>query len=193
MITSLKENLVSLLIDGVLVKEWRNSGGMLSPGPGIAFSAEGKVKIADISISSWEADAVPAQQAPGKEGAAASSDTVTLANKDIISGSFEAVRDGNVLLKMDVGPLTLPLDRVASIDFAAPRLQKPRKFPDDVRVILSNRCVLTGRFEGVIDGKLVCLSEGFGEARIDLAAVRSVAFNIYVNKYFPERKLEDAW
>ena len=191
LITNLKENAVALLVDGVLVKQWRESGGMLSSGSGMVFSAESKVKLTDVSVSAWEGEATIPPPTPGKKIDA--TDTMTLANKDIIAGALEKIQNNEVTFKTEFSPLTLPMDRVACVELSLAKLQTPRKFPDDVHVSLRNRDVITGRFEGIVDGKLVCASESFGEVGINLAAVKSVTFGIYVSEYFPDRKADEAW
>ncbi len=189
-ITSIKDSAVVLLVDGILVKEFRDSGGMLASGTGISFASEGKLRISDIAVSSWEADTPATPPPPGKGG---DTDTLILANKDILAGVLEKIQDNQLTFSMNASPLTLPVDRVGAIEFASVKLQTPRKFPEDVKVALKNQGILTGRFDGVIDGKLVCVSEAFGEARINLADVKSMTFNIYTNEFFPERKADEAW
>lgn len=175
-----KRKRVVLLVDGVTVKTWEDAGAL---GPGeelLAFHAQSRVKISDISVSAW-AEASDAPDSPAVE-------LLTFANGDQAAGRLLSIKDSAASFACGgEAPLDVPLERIAKIQFPQAGAQVARKLDGDARIVFRDLGSVTAKPLALKDGALLCESENFGEAAFKLDGVRKVEFNIYQADLFPER------
>jgi len=106
-------------------------------------------------------------------------DGMQLANGDFVSGEPMAIDDGIVTIKSPLGEVKLPVDRLRTLSLKALNSERAIRRNGDIRVYTKNGSRLVMRLEAVEEGRLVGLSQNFGQAFIGIDAIERIDFNIY--------------
>lgn len=166
---------LALLLDGTLVKQWKDNMDWGGSGTGIIFANQniGTVRISNIRLTEWDGTIQEQSQSPVKT----QRDILELSNKDKISGTLLSLKDGVVAFETAFAKMDIPMDRVNYVDFASEKLEKPPKNPAEVRAVFAERGVVTllvDRWDGL---QLAAKSSNFGEARFKTTAFHQLYFN----------------
>ena len=114
-LASKEQNLVLLMADGKVVREWRDENGFAGEGTGlrIVHQGLGVVNIKNIKISEWDGRFLDNS---GGAPADLKEDYARLMNGDRINGKLEGIHDGKAVFNSTKGRVEVPLGRVAEVD-----------------------------------------------------------------------------
>jgi hypothetical protein len=111
------KNLIAMLVDGVVVKQWTDPEKFVGTGGALRFvnQSQGKVKFSNLAITHWDG---LFEETGTNLARAAQQDTTRLRNGDWINGAIESIRDGVGVVSTGATRLRIPLSRVRRFDLA---------------------------------------------------------------------------
>lgn len=185
--TSKEQKTFALLVDGNLVKQWRDPGEFAGTGTGLVFYSQGhgSLNISRIQISEWDGRL---DDAGSLEGAAGNQDTISMVNRDKVSGTIEKIADNQLRLTSDFAPLSIPLERIDRIELAGATSEGIKEDDSMVRIGLPNEGLVLVKLERMNRERAVVSSPVFGKAEFKPEAFRSIEFNLRRER----KKSEDA-
>ena len=165
---------VSILLDGKLVKTWKDREGFAGRGGALGFNPQlaGKMKISAIQLKNWSG------QTP-KGGVSSSivsgtADRLQFANGDNLSGNIISIKEAKVTVKTPFAEVPVPLEKVSTIIFS--NTEKEEKKPTGARFILGGIGRLTGDLLEWNEEGVRIKSPLFGGITVDPAVITSVQF-----------------
>jgi len=187
---SRQTGLVCLFINEQLCEKWLDPDFKKDDfGSGLQFFAvsDQAHKISDIRVAKWDGVEEGRPDARGgiferlRAQAAVNTlkDGMQLANGDFVSGEPMAIDDGIVTIKSPLGEVKLPVDRLRTLSLKALNSERAIRRNGDIRVYTKNGSRLVMRLEAVEEGRLVGLSQNFGQAFIGIDSIERIDFNIY--------------
>lgn len=166
---------IALLIDGVMVKQWKENMEWVGKGTGILFCNQGMgyLRVSNIRLTEWDGKIEDRTAASGKT----KDDTVELSNKDKISGNLLSIKDGKMTFATAFANMEIPVDRVFHIELASEKAEVADKNPADVKAIFADRGVITVTLEKWDGQQVVASSGNFGQVKFKAAAFNQFVFN----------------
>jgi len=167
---------LSMLLDGKLVKTWKDREGFAGRGGALGFNPQlaGKMKISAIQLKKWTG-----QLPNGGNGlpfVAGRADQVQFANGDNLSGSVLSIKGAKVVVKTPFAEVPVPMENVSTIVFAGPK-EKEKKKATEAQFTLGGIGRLTGVLLGWNEKKVTIKSPLFGEIEVDPAVITSIQFH----------------
>ena len=166
---------VSMLIDGKLVKTWKDPrGGFVGGGGALGFNPKlaGKMKIAAIRLKNWSG------QIPNVGGnpqiVAGTTDQLQFGNGDSLSGAIISIKEAKVSVKTPFAEVPIPLENVSTIVFSNP--EKREKKTTGSWFMLGGVGRLTGDLLEWNEEGVRIKSPLFGGITVDPAVITSVQF-----------------
>ena len=174
--TNKEKKSIWLLIDGKIVKEWSDPAEFNGGGGNIVFSCQPGtyVRLTDIKVSKWDGkfDESASPEAQSDE------DAVQLANEDRVSGHLEAIQDGKAKLSSAYAELSIPIDRIDQVDFAAAHADQAKPDPSDVRAYFPEGGSVTMQLNQWDEKGATGSSPNFGKASFSPGAFARILFNL---------------
>jgi len=169
---------IALLLDGQLVKAWTDPGEWSGDGRCLTFVSQSRgeqnLRISNLIVREWSGDVET-----GGMVVTGQQDVLRLANNDRVTGTVESIKDGTVAVVSTVAPLTIPLERVAEINFASENFERARRMAGDVIAAFHDGGRVTLALESV-DAKTVNgEGENFGKVNFSRDAFRELQLHIY--------------
>ena len=176
--------LVAIEIEGTIVKQWTDAQAAQMKGDGLLFMPQSgnRITIRALRVTRWNGK-LPA--GPGKTAEEREKDLVTFSNGDTLSGTLDAIRDGQAQIKTDYAVMPVPLERIESVLLSTAAAGRARRMRSDVRAHFRAGGTLTFQLTELADGKLKGSSENFGEIAVPLSVFSRLDFNLY------EKRAED--
>lgn len=174
-LASKEQNLVMLMADGKVVREWRDENGFAGEGTGlrIVHQGLGVVNLKNIKISEWDGRFL---DNTGGAPPDLREDYARLMNGDRINGKLDGIRDGKAIFNSAKGRIDVPLGRVAEIDLPNSAASAAVRSPETVAIYFPTRGRLTlvlDRWEGnTVTGTV----PGVGRVTLNPAAFGRVMF-----------------
>lgn len=172
-----EQKTVALLLDGVMVKQWRDPGEFAGAGGGLAFYAQGQgsIVISRLQVAEWDGrmDDTGPTDASGTE-----QDSISLVNRDKVSGTIQKIEDGQLHLTSAFAPLTIPLERLDRVELAGASSEGIKDDDSMVRIGLPNDGVIVVKLERMNRERAAVLSPSFGKAEFNPQAFRHIDFNL---------------
>jgi hypothetical protein len=112
-----EESEMELLVNGELVKQWKDEDGFSVTGGCIIFEQtipNFMARISHLRVSSWEG-----RYEPETTASVTNVDVLRFINHDRAGGKIQEIKDGKVTVELAPGVLAVPLERLTQIDFAA--------------------------------------------------------------------------
>ncbi|MFO7871824.1 MAG: hypothetical protein R6V03_10390 [Kiritimatiellia bacterium] len=173
-----KENKsVTLLIDGVMMKQWTDQGDFAGRGNGILFQPQsnGGFKISNIKVTKWDGKLPEPSSGPTEH----EEDLVRFVNGDKVSGELQTISDNKAVFKTSYAALTIPVQRIATIYMSEKNAQRARRNKGDIMARFREGGRITMRLARLEEGRIYGESENFGNITVPTAAFDSLEFNIY--------------
>jgi hypothetical protein len=172
------EGTISVFVNNVLAKVWKEAAGFHTGGSGILFQQEGifgggSIKLGNLRISQWEGSFDPDTTLT-----VTNSDSIHFVNHDRASGKIAAIKDGKVTLEFDGTALNIPLQRVTQINFAATNALAESSGPWDVRAHFPGGGSISFQLEKWGDKSISGKSSIFGLLAFQTRAIREMEFNL---------------
>lgn len=168
---------ISLLINGRLIKTWREVAGreFNGKGKGIMFVTRNStpIRITDIQIEEWDGNLPKGNNAVAGDGKA---DFVEFINQDSLSGQVLSLKRGR--LKIDAGfgdPVEVALERIDRIDLKSRGGIVPEM---PVRSALRDRGKLSFTLENWAEGRVKLNSPVFGPVMVNESVFSTLEFNL---------------
>ena len=167
---------LSMLLDGKLVKTWKDREGFAGRGGALGFNPQltGKIKISAIQLKKWSGQ-IP-NGSNGLPFVAGRSDQVQFTNGDNLSGSILLIKEAKVMVKTPFAEVPVPMENVSTIVFADPKKKEEKKVTE-AQFTLGGTGRLTGALLGWNEEKVTIKSPLFGEIEVSPAAITSVQFH----------------
>ncbi len=168
---------IALLVDNVLVQQWKENGDFAGKGSGLMFVSQGQgaVKISGIRVTEWDGK-IPANL-PAASGKIAE-DFARLVNNDSISGALKGIKDGKIAFTTSFASLDIPLERVGQIELAQAKPTKPALVPGEVRATFAGRGSITFTLESWDANQVSGYSPNLGRVKFSPAAFSQIEFNL---------------
>ena len=161
---------VNLLIDGTLVKQWKEPTEFAGTGTILRFvnQTASIMKLSNLTVAEWDGrmDATT-NNAPDPK-----SDFVLLMNNDTVAGRLQKFADGKLSVESPLGPLAIPLLRVAQVRLAETARPAGAVTTNTPQAFFVTRGRVTVAVERVEQGQLVGKSPLFGPVKIALGALK---------------------
>lgn len=171
------EGTVTVYIDNVLVKRWKDEGGFTPAGGGLLFQqqepAGAVIKLSNIKVSQWEGHYEPETAA-----LATNVDAIRFINRDHAAGKITSISDGKVTLDFNGTPLQIPIQRVTQINFAATPAPTPPRGPWEVRAHFPGGGTLSFQLQKWSGKEVVGQSAVFGPVAFLPNQIRQLEFNL---------------
>lgn len=164
---------IALFFDGAPIKEWVDPNGFIGEGSGVRFvqNPTGAVKVSNLRVTTWNGVLEDDASAP----ADLSHDVITLSSGARISGTIEAIADGQISVLTGGGLSQVPVIKTSAIEFAHPPAEGPTDaFP--VRATFARGGAITCEVISWHPGALVLIGPDFGKATFDPAAFSRLQF-----------------
>jgi hypothetical protein len=171
------EGTLSVFVNDILAKVWKDEAGFRAAGSGILFQQEGfmggTVKLGNFRISQWEGS-----YDPDTTLSATNTDSIHFVNHDRAAGKITDIKDGKVTLAFGGTALTIPLQRVTQINFAATNGLVDSSGPWEVRARFPGGGSLSFQLEKWSDNIISGKSSIFGLLAFQARAIREMEFNL---------------
>lgn len=172
-----EQKAVALLLDGVMVKQWRDPGEFAGTGGGLAFYAQGQgtLTISRLQVAEWDGrmDDTAPTGASGPE-----QDAISLVNRDKVSGTIQKIADGQLQITSAFAPLSIPLDRLDRVELAGASSEGIHDDDSMVRIGLPNEGVIVVKLDRMNRERAAVTSPIFGKAEFNPQAFRHIEFNL---------------
>ena len=168
-----KKSAISLLVGGKLVKTWKDPNGFAGRGGALGFNPQlaDRMRISGIRLRHWNGQLPNGR---GTEAVGGEEDHVHFSNGNNLKGKVGSVEGGKLMVETSFAEVPVPLEKVATVVFAAPKIQ-----PDEEKsawITLGGEGRVTGEIlEWSAKGVRVRTSI-FGEMTLDPAVISSVQF-----------------
>jgi hypothetical protein len=169
-----EQKTITLLIDGIFVKSWKEPDEFAGQGTAIRLVQQGQalVNISNLKIAHWDGDlGTPGVLAPNM-----TNDFLQLRNDDNLSGKLEGIRNGQASFTTSFGTLEIPLERVSQIELPVDPKVKVAVPPDAVRARFAGQGTISFRLEDWSRGRITATSPNFGKATFDRSAFERIEF-----------------
>ena len=172
---SKEQNLVLLMADGKVVREWRDENGFAGEGTGlrIVHQGLGVVNLKNIKISEWDGRFI---DNTGGAPTDLREDYARLMNGDRINGKLEGIRDGKAMFNSAKGRVEVPLGRVAEIDLPPGNSVGVPRSGDAVSIYFPTRGRLTLLLDRWDANSVTGTVPGIGRVTLNPAAFGRVMF-----------------
>ena len=167
---------ITLLVDGVVVKQWIESEDFAGGGTGIRFVHQGRgsLRLSNIRVTEWNGlfeDKTPLRQS-------SSDDLAVLRNGDKVGGLLKDARDGKFTFSASGSELVIPHNRIKQIEFATDKLSRAAKpATNGVRGFLNRNSWMTFQLNSFDSAGFNGVSENFGQLRFKPESFERVQFN----------------
>ncbi len=170
-----KKATVSMLLDGKLVKTWRDPNGFIGGGGALGFNPQlaGKMEISSIQLKSWNGQ-IPSS-GNGFSAVAGRMDQVQFSNGDNLSGSIISIKDDNLSVKTAFAEVPVPLGKVSSIVFAGSSKREEEK-TTGAKFTLGGIGRITGSLIEWNERKVRIKSPLFGDIEVHPTVITSIVF-----------------
>lgn len=167
---------LTLIINGELVKRWKDHFDGEIAGDALQFRASGNtpVKIEHLVVRKWDGN-FGEEEGPNAEDV----DLLILGNGDLFSGEVLGIANEILRFKTDFAELPIPLDRIAEVDLAMADRAEPRRRAGDVRVVFPTEERVTLELASWKEGRLRGRSETTGEVTLQTRFVSRLTLNPY--------------
>jgi len=189
------ESAIDLSVNGVVVKQWKDDEGFSVSGNSVVFEQGFPNAVARLSamrISSWEG-----RHEPETDAVVTNTDVLRFINHDKAGGKIRSIADGHVLVELAPGTLSIPLERLTQIDFAAVTNAPPEApGPWTVRAFFPGGGSLSFQLEKWSADEVQGHSAMFGRLAFQPTGIRELQFNLdrprVVRSESPADEFEDA-
>jgi hypothetical protein len=174
------DNLVALLVDGVLVNKWKDPSGFAGGGPGIAFLAQQNgpsVRVSNIRLAEWDGR-FEFDTTPGGNQPPAAADQTFLVNHDRALGNIGAIQDGKMSVALGTGTINIPLTRVTHVLFAAGTNAPPSHHPWDIRGYFAHGGRVSFQLDEWTEARVTGHNASLGTFAFDTRSLRQMQFNL---------------
>jgi hypothetical protein len=176
------EGTVSVFINHLLAKTWKDSSFGGGSGTGVVFTqrymlSSATLKLSHLKISQWEGRCEPETAA-----LATHTDAIHFINHDRAAGKIESIQDGKARLALGATVLDIPLQRVTQIEFAAAKASTEPPSPWQVRAHFPGGGSLSFQLEKWDDKTVSGQSATFGALAFQPGAIREMEFNLNRSK-----------
>ncbi len=178
-----QERKLVLLVDGEIVRQWNDPNPFGGLGNGILFQPQeqGNLRVSNIHVRDWDGKMPAAEDEPK-----ADEDRIHFVNSDKVSGTLNTITAGQVSFATAYATLTVPIERVAEINFSPAATHRARRNKHDMRARFKDAGQVTVNLAKMEAGTLEGKSENFGLIKMPMQAFSELEFNIYT-----ERKKKD--
>ncbi len=173
-----KNRTLALYINGKYTTKWKDvNAEFAGKGKGLLFSSRSTnpMRISQIKVREWNGN-LPGQNKisvdNGKE------DLVVFSNEDSITGNLIGIKEGQMKFKTSFAELPIPLETVSTINLSKEGIQNTPIQPGFMRINFKGKGRMTTQIKEWKEGKITAVSPTFGENTIDVAALKSVEFNL---------------
>ena len=167
----------SLLIDGRLVKQWKDSGDFAGTGDFITLlhQTNALIKVGKILVTEWDGSL------PSADGAAAKLKEDVIALKDSkTTGKLLGIRNGNVEFEANnIGLIRPPVDKVKILRLAGVEKREPVIIPGDVKLTLATGGEFVINLTSWTADSVKGRSNIFGRVELLPSAFAAVEFNLH--------------
>lgn len=166
---------VNLFINGVLAKQWADPD-FIAEGTGVRFVAQpigGSLRLGNLRVYEWDGRVAEhlAPLVPNVQN-----DVGRLVNRDSVVGRVVELKDGKLRFAVADNFVSIPLDRVAQVDFATDRAKAAPFQAGDLRVFFAGRGSLTFALESWTEKVVRASSVNFGTAEFAPRAFSRIVF-----------------
>lgn len=170
-----------LLVDDIMVQQWKDPTGFAGVGTGLMFYAQGNstIKLSNLRIREWDGkfeEQVVSSSTKTKE------DSVRLVNNDKVSGKIQTIRDGKLTFVTSYATLDIAMQRVTQIEMADERSEQAKRNAGDVRLSFAERGQITLQVDQWDDKQVTGSSQNFGKLKLNPNAFSMVHFNLDAEK-----------
>lgn len=153
---------VSLLVDGVIVRQWVDPEGFGGEGTGVRLvhQGQGMIRLSNLQASQWDGRFEEAAPAP-TDGR---NDLLMLANADRLLGGLKTIHEGELTFAAADQLMKVPLSRVSQIELARDKQVRDPLPAGAVRAWLAQRGSLTFTLEKWDETGVIAVSLNFGRA-----------------------------
>lgn len=172
-----EDSSVTVFINNVLARKWKDESKFHSTGTGLLFHAENvagaTIKLSNLKVSQWEGAYEPDTSIGG-----ANSDGVHFVNHDRAGGKIVGIADGKVRLALAGRVLEIPLARVTQLNFAGTNVLSEPSGPWVVRAHFPGGGSISFHLEKWDDKTVFGTSALFGTLAFQPGAIREMEFNL---------------
>ncbi|KAF0170174.1 MAG: hypothetical protein FD161_4754 [Limisphaerales bacterium] len=173
--TSREQKTITLLLNGVVAKQWADTEGFGGEGTGIRLvhQGQGPMRVANLRVTEWDGrlEENVAPLVPNVK-----TDVGRLVNRDSVAGRLVELKEGRLRFAVADNFIEIPLDRVAQVDFATERAQTVPLQAGDIRVFFAGRGSLTFALESWTEQGVRASSGNFGKAQFAPRAFSRIVF-----------------
>ncbi len=173
--SSREQKTITVLINGVVAKQWADTEGFGGEGTGIRLvhQGQGPLRLTNLRVSEWDGrlEENVAALVPNVKN-----DVGRLANRDSVAGRLVEVKGDKFRFAVADSFIEIPLDRIAQVDFATDRAQTAPLQAGDIRVFFTGRGSLTFALESWTEQAVKVSSANFGKAEFLPKAFSRILF-----------------
>jgi hypothetical protein len=192
---------IHIYIDDVFQSTFLDEEMNKMKGKGLTFISDPnyETKLSEIQISEWDGNVdesnddeaefrelgfnrmnfhrgMPVQPQKPKE---LPDGRMMLANGDTLEGEVISIDNEMIKVKTPFTQVVFPVHRIKNLALKKSDYSEAIKRKGDVRGHLADGSILVFELKNVIDGKIIGLSQNFGNAEFDQSAFKRIEFNIY--------------
>ncbi len=176
----LKENILAINLDGILVAKWNLPSGLDQGSWLYIFSDyEGEISIDDFFVKSWNG-AFPLSEEKKEEFLPnVESPFLILNNGDLIEGELLGMEQGKLEIKTSMGELEVPMTKLNLIDLFRTPYSEAKRQIGDIFLQLKDGSKVTLQLAQWKESFIRGYSQNFGEVSINVEDIVTADFNIY--------------
>lgn len=164
--------LVTLFIDGVLIKEWIDPEGFAGTGTGfrLVHQGQGGIRVNNLRVVEWDGQYEDGYSLPANF----QQDLARLRNGDRVAGKVVRIQDDKATVTQGASSIEIPLERVKQLEFSPVGKNELTEGP--VRAYFGIGGSLSFQLERLDPNGITVTSPAFGKATLKPAAFERLRF-----------------
>lgn len=165
---------ITLLMDGVVIKQWVDTEGFAGSGTAIRLvhQGQGAVRLGNLRVAEWDGQfEEPPFVAPDL-----TVDLARLRNGDRVSGRVKTMDSQSVVLESASQEIQVPITRVKQVQLGSGRKEVEPRSGRSAKAFLLGGGVVTGVLAGLDPAGLTLESANFGRATIPIPDIQRLEF-----------------
>jgi hypothetical protein len=178
------KNQVNLFINNKLVQQWIDDNANRNQGTYVSLACQMPgLSISKIRIGPWNGILPVTDDLPASD-----EDSIIFVNQDRVTGKVESFAQNKISLKTAQTPMTIPMERVALIQFGTKTRAMARRRNGDARCQFVDGSSIVMQIQSLNNESLAGKSENFGQATFKRPTVVQLTLNIYSDRHQTDKR-----
>lgn len=171
-----EKKIITLFINGTFIKQWKDNSE--APLNGTCFHLQQQtvnlIKITNLRIEEWDGRL---DIKLSGENTSVENDIVELINRDKISGTLLAIKDGKIKFTTSFAEMDIPMERVYSFELSSKNATNIQRTKNEIVAYFAGKGCVSFQLEKWTTNSVTGISKSFGKFNFTPEAFSRILFN----------------